>query len=78
MPIVIRCLHCQEFQMSTAQKIVKCIKCYKSMQKENLKIFFQSDSPQACTEVVKRLKEEYFRVHGNYGEDDFFTYELNK
>lgn len=76
MPIVIRCPQCQEFQMSTASKIVKCIKCQKSTPKEKMKIFFQSDSPQACSEVVKRLKEEHYKVYGNYGEDDFFTYHV--
>jgi hypothetical protein len=64
--------------MSTVTKIVKCIKCQKSTSKEKLRIFFQSDSPQACTEVVKRLKEEHFKVHGNYGEDDFFSYYVEK
>lgn len=76
MPKVVKCRNCYEFQMSNANKIFKCIKCQKSMQMHMLRIYFQSDSPQACSEVVKRLKEEEFKVKGNYGEDDFFTYHL--
>lgn len=78
MPKVVKCRNCFEFQMSNANKIFKCIKCQKSMQLHMLKIYFESDSPQLCTKVVQQLKEEYFRVNGKYGEDDFFSYEVEK
>lgn len=76
MPRVVKCRNCYEFQMTTANKTFKCVKCNKSFPIQNLKIYFESDSPQLCSEVVRKLKEEKFRVFGNYGEDDFFSYHL--
>lgn len=76
MPRVIKCRNCYEFQMTTANKIFKCVKCNKSFPIQNLRTYFQSDSPQACSQVVKKLKEEEFKIKGNYGEDDFFNYEF--
>ncbi len=78
MPKIVKCRNCFEFQMTTANKIFKCVKCQKSMQLHMLRIYFESDSPQTCSQVVKKLKEEHFKVYGNYGEDDFFSYETNK
>lgn len=64
--------------MSTAQKTFKCVKCNSTFSIDKLRTYFQSDSPQACSQVVRKLKEEHFKVHGEYGEDDFFSYEVNR
>ena len=79
MPVVIKCRNCYSFQMSTASKVVNCVSCDSTFQIQNVRIYFQSDSPQACTEVVKKLKEEQFKVDDrNFGEDDFFTYQVER
>ena len=78
MPKVVKCRNCYEIQMTNANKIFKCVKCQKSMEVHKLRIYFENESPQLCSKVIQKLKEEHFRINGEYGEDDFFSYELKK
>ena len=77
MPNVVKCNKCFKWQMTTAHKVFKCVSCQKSMPLYTLKIYFQSDSYQACSQVVRRLKEETFSMLEEFGEDDFFNYEIS-
>jgi len=58
---IIRCSKCKSFQMTSAKKYLKCISCQNSLNVEKMKIFFESESPQEITIILKKIKEEYFK-----------------
>jgi hypothetical protein len=70
---IVKCPNCKNYAMTSADKVFKCIICSKTTDITKMKIHFQSDSPQAVTQVLQKIKqEEFIRDHGNPKDDDYF------
>ena len=70
---IVRCPNCKNYAMTSADKAFKCIICSKTSDISKLKIYFSSDSPQAATQVLKRIKQEQHIIdHGEDNINDFF------
>lgn len=68
---VVRCLKCSTFQLSTANKVFKCVKCNKSRQINRMKIFYENISPQLSNKVLQEIKKEDFKLKNESIDDDF-------
>ncbi len=76
---IFRCNFCRMFNMSSAKKNFKCMKCYKNIDVSKRKIYFLDENPQVVSKVLIELKAEDFKSNElNDGLDDFHSYEIKK
>lgn len=69
---VVKCPYCKKFQMTTANKSFKCIFCHRTRVLANIRIMFESATPQIASEVLMKIKAEKFKVNEyTKGQDDF-------
>lgn len=76
---IFKCSYCKMFNMSSAKKNVKCMKCFKNQDISKKKIYFEDENPQVVSKVLIELKAEVFKADfKNEGTDDFFNYQISK
>jgi len=76
---IFRCSGCKNFNMSSAKRNSPCKYCRKIINVEKSKIYFQNENPTVVSKVLIKIKEEDFKRKDFFdGEDDFFTYEIDK
>lgn len=72
---VIKCPNCKYLQLSSALKTFKCVRCQKSKDISKVKIYFESRTPQEATQVLQKLKKEFFIVKNEKDRNELDEFE---
>ena len=71
--LVVMCRHCGNYQTTQSKKTLKCMRCGRTSQIKDLKIFYRTLDGDDASRHIQKLKESNFFKKDNTG-GDFHTY----
>lgn len=72
---IVKCSYCKKFQMSVSSKTFSCKFCLKKDSILKMRIYFQNSSAVTVNEVLKKIKEEDFKMKNSYNSDILDKYD---